>query len=185
MSNIKITGGRIIDPANQIDQIGDLFISGSKIVSVLTQPNGFSADLIINAEGQIVCPGFIDLCARLRDPGQTHKANIASETKAAASAGITTLCNPPDTLPVTDTSAVTELILDKARSIGKAQVLPIGALTSKLEGKILSNMSSLNKAGCIAFSNARHPIKNTLVIRRAMEYAATHELLVIIPPEDP
>ena len=185
MRKITISGGRIIDPANKIDQIGDLYISEGKIASVLNKPDGFSADIAIDAKDQIVCPGFIDLCARLRDPGQTHKANIASETKAAAHAGITTLCNPPDTIPITDTSAVTELILDKAEKIGKAQVLPIGALTRQLEGKVLSNMSSLHKAGCIAFSNARHPITNTLVMRRAMEYAATHDLLVIIRPEDP
>ncbi len=185
MSNIIISGGRIIDHANQIDQIGDVFISAGKIASVLNRPNGFSADQTIDADQQIVCPGFIDLCARLRDPGQTHKANIASETNAAASAGITTLCNPPDTIPVIDTSAVTELILDKANHIGMAQVFPIGALSSQLQGETLSNMFSLSKAGCIAFSNARQPIKNTLVLRRAMEYAATHELLVIIYPEDP
>lgn len=185
MTTIAITGGRIIDPANQINQVGNLYISHGRIAAVMHQPDGFSADLTIDANQQIVCPGFIDLCTRLREPGQTHKASIASETQAAASAGITTLCNPPDTKPVNENSAVTELILDKASSINKAQVLPIGALTNGLEGKVLSNMSTLSKAGCIAFSNAQQPIKNSLVLRRAMEYAASNDLLVIIQPEDP
>lgn len=184
MSKIIIAGGQIIDPANQIDQIGDLFISNGKIVSVLRQPNGFNPDLTIHAEQQIVCPGFVDLSAHFNH-SLPHKANIASETHAAANAGITTLCNPPDTLPIIDTVAVVELIADKARHVGKTQVLPIGALTHQLEGKILSNMSSLHNAGCIAFSNAQYPIKNTLVIRRALEYAASNDFLVIIRPEDP
>lgn len=185
MTNIIISGGRLIDPANNIDQLGSLYISNGKIAAVFEQPDGFTADLTIDAQQKIVCPGFIDLCARLREPGQTHKASIASESQAASSAGITSLCMPPDTKPVIDTSAVTKLILDKATSINKVQVLPIGALTSKLDGATLSNMLTLSQAGCIAFSNARKPIKNTLVLRRAMTYAASNNLLVIIHPEDP
>ncbi|MGR9099680.1 MAG: dihydroorotase, partial [Gammaproteobacteria bacterium] len=122
---------------------------------------------------------------RLRDPGQTHKANIESETEAAAAAGITTLCNPPDTAPVIDTTAVAELIAEKAELAGKAAVLPIGALTRGLDGHELSAMFALRQSGCIAFGNASRPITNTLVLRRAMEYAATHDFLVIVRPDDP
>ena len=185
MTRIILSKGRIIDPANQIDCIGSIFISDGKIISLFEKPADFQADQIINADRKIICPGLIDLSARFREPGQTQKADIESESLAAASAGITTLCNPPDTQPVIDTPAVAELISETAEHIGKTRVLPIGALTRGLEGNELSSMSALNKAGCIAFSNAQFPITNTLVLRRAMEYAATHDLLVIIRPEDP
>lgn len=180
-----IRGGRLIDPANNRDAVTDLYLAEGHIVGVGTAPDGFQADSVINADGQIVCPGFVDLCARLREPGQTHKASIASETAAAAKAGVTTLCCPPDTSPVIDTPAVATLIQERAEQAGNAKVLPIGALTQQLNGKDLSAMAALKAAGCIAVSNAHAPLANSLVWRRALEYAATHDLLVIIRPEDP
>lgn len=180
-----IHGGRLIDPANGVDAITDVYIADGKVVGLGKAPDGFLADQRYDASGQIVCPGFVDLCARLREPGHTHKASIASETAAAAKAGITTLCCPPDTSPVIDTAAVATLIQDHAAQAGKARVLPIGALTQQLNGKDLSAMAALKAADCIAVSNAYQPVANSLVWRRALEYAATHDLLVIIRPEDP
>jgi len=184
MIMIEISGGRIIDPANHIDKIGSVFIVDGKIASLSTAPAGFNAELNINARGRIVCPGFIDLNARLREPGQSQKATIQSETRAAASAGFTTLCLPPDTVPVIDTPAVTELIHDKAFHAGYARVLPIAALTQNLQGKDLSAMFTLKQAGCIAVSNAEQPLANLHILRRAMEYAASHELLLVYRPQD-
>jgi dihydroorotase len=184
MSNIHIAQGRIVNPASQTDRVGDIYISKGRIVSMIDQPDGFVADRIIDASNQIVCPGFIDLSVRLREPGASQKATIKSETRAAASAGVTSLCIPPDTNPFIDNPAVADLIYDKAKQAGYKQIHPIGALTYKLQGKELSSMFALHQAGCIAMSNAQLPISNLLVLRRAMEYAASFDLLIIYQPQD-
>ncbi len=182
--DISILGGRVLDPANTIDQVTDLHISGGQILALGEAPEGFAPSLTIDARGKVVCPGLIDLCAHLREPGSEHKATIASETAAAASGGITTLCCPPDTNPVIDTPAVTGQIRHKARKAGFCRLLPQGALTHALDGEHLSEMAALKAAGCIAVSNAYVPLASTQVQRRAMEYAATFGLLTIIRPED-
>jgi dihydroorotase len=184
MNRLQIHGGRIIDPANGIDRIGDVYIADGKILSVAARPDGFDADIQIDAHGQIVCPGFIDLSTRLREPGQSRKGTFRSETLAAASAGVTTLCLHPDTAPVIDTPAVAELIKDLAEKAGYPQIHPIAALTQKLEGGELSSMLSLQQAGCIAVGHANRPVKNLLILRRAMEYAASHDLLLMYRPND-
>ena len=180
----RISNGRVIDPANGLDKIMDVYIAEGKIVALDIAPEGFRADSTIDATGQIVCPGLVDLRARLREPGQEHKGTIASETSAAASGGITTLCCPPDTDPVVDTPAVVELIRDRAEEVGKCRVVTLGALTEGLQGSQLSEMDALKRAGCIGVSNAYEPIQNTQVIRRALEYAASLNLTVFIHPED-
>jgi len=184
MSHIKISNGRIIDPANEIDQIGDVYVIDGKIASVSAEPAGFKAEQVIDASNQIICPGFIDLSTRLREPGESRKATFKSETRAAASAGITTLCLQPDTKPVIDTPAIAELIKDMAEKSGYEQIYPIAALTQKLEGTELSSMLSLKQAGCIAVGNASKPVQNLLILRRAMEYAASHDLLLKFHPND-
>ncbi len=184
MRRIKIMQGRLLDPANNLDQIGNLYIADDRIVGVHTEPDGFQADLVIDAGEQIVCPGFVDLSVRLREPGFSHKATISSEIRAAAKAGITSLCVPPDTRPVIDTPAVAELIKDKAEFAGYRQVYPIAALTQGLAGNELSSMFALQQAGCIAVSNAQQPVGNLLILHRAMEYAASHDLLLIYRPEE-
>ncbi len=183
--NITIRGGRLIDPANNIDDKLDLHISEGRIAAIGAAPEGFVAEQTLDADGHIVCPGLIDLQARLREPGQKHKGTIASESRAAAGAGITTLCCPPDTQPVIDTPAVAEQIRQRATESGQARVLPIGALTQGLNGEQLSSMQALHKAGCIVMGNARRAIPSTLVQRRALEYAATLGLTVFFNSEDP
>ncbi len=181
---IEITGGRVIDPANHLDAVADLYLDQGRILALGQAPKGFRAELSIDARGRIVCPGFVDLSARLREPGYEHKATIMSETRAAASAGITTLCCPPDTSPVIDTPAVAELIHRRAEQAGLARVLCLGALTQGLEGERLAELFALKRIGCVGVSNALSPIANTEVVRRAMEYAATCELPVFLHPED-
>lgn len=182
---ISILNGRVIDPANNLDAVLDVHIQDKRIVAIGTRPAGFQPEVIISAESQIVCPGIIDLAVRLREPGAEHKANIASETAAAAAAGITTLCCLPDTQPVIDTPAVVELIRQRAELSGKARILPIGALTHGLNGEILSEMAALRDAGCIAVSNVDLPLKTALIERRALEYAATFDLTCILQPIEP
>lgn len=182
---IRITGGRVIDPANGVDRVDDLYIADGRIVSLGACPEGFQVDHQIDASGRIVCPGFVDLCGRVREPGQEHKATIASESAAAAAGGITTLCCPPDTSPVIDTPAVVQLIMERAEQAGKTRILPVGALTRNLNGIDLSEMHALRRAGCLAVGNTDRPMVNLLVLRRALEYAANHGLIVFFRPEDP
>ncbi len=185
MTKIHIKNGHIIDPANNIDKIGAVYIADGKILSIFDQPANFTADIVIDAENNIVCPGFIDLSVRLRDPGKTYKGTMRSETAAAACSGVTSLCIPPDTNPVIDTQAVMELIYDKSEKANYTQVYPIGALTQQLAGRELSSMSALKQAGCIAVSNASAPMASLMVLRRAMEYASSHDLLVMYHPDEP
>jgi dihydroorotase len=184
MNQILIKQGHLIDPANNIDRIGDVYIADGKVVSVTQEPAGFKPNLLIDATNKIICPGFIDLSTRLREPGQSRKATFKSEALAAASAGVTTMCLQPDTNPVIDTPAVAELIKELAEKADYPQIYPIAALTRKLEGTELSSMLSLKQAGCIAVGNAQQSVKNLLILRRAMEYAASHDLLVMFRPND-
>lgn len=184
MNRLHITKGRLIDPASQLNKKGDIYIADGNIIAIDKPPDGFSADQTIDANGLMVCPGLVDLCARLREPGAEHKADIRSETIAAAAAGITTLCCPPDTDPVIDEPAVVELINHKTENAAHSNVLVLGALTFGLKGEQLSEMSALQEAGCVGVSNARHPVENTLVLKRAYAYAANYDLTVFIEPDD-
>jgi dihydroorotase len=181
---ISIRGGRLIDPANGVDDLVDLHIAGGRVAAVGAAPPAFDGARIIDATGLVVCPGLVDLCARLREPGLEHKATIAGETRAAAAGGITTLCCPPDTDPVIDTPAVAQLIRRTAKVRGRARVLPVGALTQDLAGTQISEMAALKQAGCPVVGHADRPIRNTRVQRRALEYAATFGLTAFLPPVD-
>lgn len=138
----------------------------------------------IDANGKLVIPGLIDCYARLREPGYEKSATIASETRAAAHSGITTIFCAPDTDPVTDETATVELIKRKADAAIGIKVLPIGALTEGLRGEQLGEMMTLAEAGCVAFCNGDFPMHNTQVIRRVMEYSAGFGLKLIIAPQD-
>ena len=183
--NLHISKGMLVDPlASKIIET-DIYIEQDRVVSIGNAPARFTADQTIDAQGHWVIPGLVDIQARLRDPGQPHKANFNSETAAAIKNGITSLCLPPDTLPVIDNSATVELIHHRNGNFGcGAKVYPIGALTRELAGEQLSNMVSLKGNGCVAFSNATRPLASNLVQRRAMDYAAGEDMLVIIQPTD-
>ena len=184
--SLMITGGRLIDPANGIDGKKDLYIDARGFVAgVGKAPAGFKATRTIDAAGKIVCPGLVDLRARLREPGLEYKATIESETRAAVAAGITTLCCPPDTHPVIDTPAMAQMLQSRAWRFGLAFIHPLGALTRGLEGKLLADMEALDEAGCVGFTNALAPMLDTQVLRRALEYAATLDLTVFLHAEDP
>ncbi len=182
-----LRGGRIIDPGQGIDQKTDLYLGAGRVLSLREPPAGFGDGLVheIDARGLVVGPGLVDLSARLREPGNEHKATILTETRAAARAGITTLCCPPDTQPVIDTPAVAELVHRRAAESGQSKVVCLGALTAGLAGRQLAEMFALKAAGCVGVSNALLPIADTEVLRRALEYAATAGLTVFLHPEDP
>ena len=182
MSKLLIKNGRLIDPANNIDRVMDIQITDGK-VSAIEAANTINASddtQTIEATNLSVIPGLVDCCARLREPGMENKATIHSETIAATSAGITTLCCPPDTDPVIDEPAVVELIHQKAANSGHSHVVILGALTAGLHGEHLSEMHALQQAGCIGVSNCRNPVENSLIIKRAFAYAATFNMRVFI-----
>jgi len=184
-NRLLIKQGRVIDPANNLDAVKDIYIENGHVSAIEDHIDEPKAEQQIDASGLIVMPGVIDLCARVREPGLEHKATIESETKAASAAGITTLCCPPDTDPVIDETAVVDLINHGVKKAAHSHIVCLGAMTSKLKGEHLSEMAALKKAGCVGVSNASSTITNTLILRRAFEYAASNDLTVFIEPNDP
>lgn len=185
MKGLVISGGRVVDPASGLDSVADLFIADGRIAAIGSAPAGFVAEETLAAEGYLVCPGLIDLAAHPREPGATHKATVASETRAAAAGGITTLCCVPATDPVVDQPTVVELLRRRAEEADAARLLPLAALTQGLQGEKLSAMAALKDAGCAAVSDGGRPVRSSQVLRRALEYAATFELPVLLTPRDP
>jgi dihydroorotase len=181
---LLIANGRLMDPAQGLDRITDIYIEKDMVVALDTAPEDFEPQRRIDATGRLVIPGVVDLAARLREPGEEHKATIASETRAAASAGITTLCCPPDTNPPVDSPAEVELITRRAKQACGVRVHALGALTAGLGGEQLSEMAALKRAGVLGVSQALRPMASHLLLRRAMEYAASHGLTVFLHPID-
>ncbi len=181
---ILIKNGHVIDPKNNIDAKQDVYIVAGKIAGIGNAPKDFSANQTIDASGLIVSPGFVDLCARLREPGDEYKATLESELHAAAAGGITSLSCPPDTDPVLDEPGLIEMLKQRARKHNLARIYPLGALTQKLEGKTLTEMCELSEAGCAGFTQADKPILDTQVLWRAFEYAATFGYTIFLRPEE-
>ncbi|PCJ86071.1 MAG: dihydroorotase [Thiotrichaceae bacterium] len=186
MSDLLIKNVRLIDPSHHLDQVSDIQILKGKIAAIETAGSISSNENTrqLDANNLIAIPGIVDCCARLREPGLEHKATIHSEAIAATHAGITTLCCPPDTDPVIDEPAVVELINRKTSNTGHSHIVTLGALTSGLNGLHLSEMHALQQAGCVGLSNARRPIKNSLILKRAFAYAATFDMRVFIEPDE-
>jgi len=183
---IEITNGNLLTPHGEWESFNHIQISDG-VISHICQGDSpsdtdFTAEVQIDAKGCYVLPGLIDLSASLREPGYSVKGSIASETAAAAAGGITTLCCTPETDPINDSEAVTKLIKDLSQKSNKCQVFPLGALTKGMKGEQLSEYAALKQAGCIALSNAYHPIKNLAITKRCFEYAKTHDLSVFINP---
>ncbi len=176
---LLIKGGRVVDPASGRDELGDIFISDGKISGKKE-----TADQVIEAKGLVVAPGLIDLAARLREPGFEYKATLESEMDAAVAGGVTSLACPPDTDPPLDEPGLVDMLRRRAKALGRARVYPVGALTVKLAGERLTEMSELAEAGCVAFSQANVPITDTQVLWRAMQYAATFGFPVWLRVED-
>ena len=175
-SKLQIANGRLIDPKHGIDAQLDLFIAEGRVVAIGQAPDGFVAERIIDANGQIVCPGLVDLSTRL--------TSIESELVAAVAGGITSVACPPDTNPPLDEPGLVERLIWRSKKLGLAHVYPVGALTQQLGGKKLAEMGKLTRAGCVAFSQAKQPIIDTQVLLRAMQYAATFDYAIHLQPQD-
>src|SRR6266705_2032228 len=181
---VHIKNGRVIDPKNRVDAKQDVFISAGKIVALGEAPAGFRAERTIAADNLVVCPGLIDLSARLREPGFEYKATLASEMHAAVAGGVTSLACPPDTDPPLDEPGLVEMLRRRAKALSRARVYPLGALTVKLRGEALTEMAELGEAGCVAFSQGNVPLRDTQLLWRALQYAATFGYPVWLRAED-
>ena len=183
--NILISNGRVVDPANRTDAVQNVYVAGGKIVALGQAPDGFVAERTIDAGGLVVAPGFIDLAARLREPGYEYRATLESEMEAAMAGGVTSLAIPPDTDPVLDEPGLVEMLTYRAKKLNRAHIYPVGALTIGLQGERLSEMAELVEAGCVAFSQANVPLVDNTVLMRALQYAATFGFRVWLQPLAP
>jgi dihydroorotase len=179
MNSLLLTGGRVIDPANQLDASADVLVVDGKISAVgkkLSAPQG--ADHL-DVRGKIVCPGLIDLHVHLREPGQTAKENIASGTAAAARGGFTSVVCMPNTSPAIDNAGTVALIHERAKAEGAVNVFVTGAISKGLAGEELAPIGGLKKAGVIAITDDGHCVQNNDLMRRACEYARMFGLPVM------
>jgi dihydroorotase len=184
MTALVVKGGRVVDPAHDIDGPADVRIENGRIVAVGKRLDTRGAS-VLDAVGRVVCPGFIDLHTHLREPGREDKETIATGTRAAAAGGFTAVCAMPNTEPVNDTAGITRAILERARTEGAVRVYPIGAITRGSRGEELAEYGDLREAGCVAVSDDGRPVASARVMRRALEYAQAFDLTVIDHCEEP
>ena len=180
---ILVKGGRVIDPANNIDAQMDVLIDGDKIVEVDTNIKADGAELI-DASGKLVTPGLVDIHVHLRDPGYEYKEDIISGTKSAAKGGFTSIACMPNTKPIIDSKSVVRYILEKAEKEGFARVFPIGSVTKGLHGDSLSEMGDLQEAGCVAFSDDGKPVSSSELMRHAFDYSKAFDTVIVTHAED-
>lgn len=180
---ILIKNGRVIDPSQNLDKITDVLIANGKIAKVAKNISE-QVDQEIDAKKKIVTPGFIDMHTHLREPGGEDKETIATGAKAAISGGFTTISAMPNTDPPCDNQAQVRFILDRAKQAGNANVLPIGTITKGRAGKEISEMAELKESGCLSISDDGDSVHDSKLLRRAMEYAAMLDLLIISHCED-
>jgi dihydroorotase len=184
MADILLRGGRVLDPARNVDASADVLVQDGKIARVEAGIAAPAGARIIEAKGAWVVPGLIDLHTHLREPGQEYKETIESGTAAAAAGGFSAVCAMPNTSPPNDNRAVTELIVRRAAEVGKVRVYPIGCITQGQKGESLAEMGELQEAGCVAVSDDGRGVMNSEVMRRALEYARGLGLVVIQHAED-
>ncbi|RWX46027.1 dihydroorotase [Candidatus Electrothrix aarhusensis] len=187
-TSLLIKNGRIIDPANKVDCIRDLLIVDGRIADPTAVPPSESSDSSeiqeIDAAGCWVVPGLIDMHVHLREPGEEYKEDILSGTRAAAAGGFTAVACMPNTKPVNDSRAVTVLILSQAEK-ADARVYPVAAISQNSQGNALTEFGELKANGVVAVSDDGLPVRDSQLMRRAMEYADDHGLLVISHSEEP
>ncbi len=179
-----IKGGRVIDPANNIDKIADVLIEDGKIAKVAANIKS-AADEVVEADGKIVCPGLIDMHVHLREPGQEAKEDFASGTKAAAAGGYTTVATMPNTNPVVDTAALVRSLQKRAEEAAVVHVEIIGAVTKGQKGEEMAEMGDMTAAGAVAFSDDGHFTKSAKVLLNCYDYLRAFDKVIINHEEEP
>lgn len=181
-TDLLIRNGHVIDPANNIDVVCDVWIRDGRISGV----GAFEGDAeqSIDATGLMVCPGLIDMHVHLREPGEEWKEDIESGSRAAVAGGVTSICCMPNTGPHIDHAGIARQIIERSRQVGLCTVHPIGAVSKNLEGKELTEMRELSRNGCVAFSDDGMPIWHAGVMRKALEYASSFDFMIIQHAEE-
>ena len=183
---LVIKNGRVIDPATHTDAPGDILIDGGKIAEV-AEPGSLGRDPgreVFDATGLVVAPGFVDLHAHLREPGQESSETIETGTRAAARGGFTVVCSMPNTNPVNDNAAVTRFVLDRAEATGTVRVWPIGAASVGSKGEAIAEIAGMKEAGIVAVSDDGKPISTAKLARQVMDYCRSLDLPVMEHAED-
>jgi dihydroorotase len=183
MNTLRITNGRVIDPAQNIDQVTDLWIRGEQILGMGPHPST-QADVTLDATGKIVCPGLIDMHVHLREPGREEDETIATGTAAALAGGVTSVACMPNTEPALDSQAAAEFVYLQAKRAGNANVFPIGSITKGRHGKELAEIGGLVEGGAVAFTDDGSPVVSAEIMRRAMEYCKMFDKAVLSHSED-
>lgn len=182
---LLIKNGHVIDPANNIDKITDVYIDKGFIEEIGPDPELEGIEMeIIDASGKIVAPGLVDMHCHLREPGYEYKEDIESGAKAAAAGGFTSIACMPNTKPVIDNAAIVSYIKSRSDSVGYANVYPIGAISKGLEGKELAEIGELKFAGAVGVSDDGRPVVGSGLMRRALEYSQMFDITVISHCED-
>ena len=183
MARLLIRGGRILDPARDMDESAELLIEEGRIVALGSDLEARGAE-VVDATGCWVAPGFVDLHTHLREPGQEYKEDLGSGGRSAVAGGFTSIACMANTDPVNDDPAVTHYILDRAAKNSPAKIYPIAAATMGLRGEVMAEMVTLRDAGAIAFSDDGHTISDSGVMRSVLEYSRLVELPIIVHAED-
>jgi dihydroorotase len=182
---LLVKNGRVVDPVRNTDAAMDVLLDGEKIVEI-AQPGKLSANgfEVFDATGLIVAPGFIDLHAHLREPGQESSETIETGTRAAARGGFTAVCCMPNTKPVNDSASVTGFILDRAKTYASVRVWPIGAASVGSKGEAIAEIAAMKQAGIVAVSDDGKPIATAKLARQVMDYCRSLDIPVIEHAED-
>jgi len=180
---IVIRGGRIIDPSQDLDFVGDLWIEKGVIKGIDKHIDVPYAE-VFDARGLVVCPSFVDVHVHLRDPGQTYKEDIESGSGCAVAGGFTTVVCMPNTSPAIDSPEIAEYVISKAKEIGLCEVIPAGAITKGRKGKELTDFFALKGAGCLALTDDGAPLMDSRLMEMALKLARQLDLLVMNHCED-
>ncbi len=179
MMRILIRNGTIIDPANQVEAPGSLLIEDGCIIERLPAESNVAVDTVIDADGGIICPGFIDVHVAVREPGFSEDETIATASAAAVAGGFTSIASLPDTNPVVDNRGAAEFVRRQAERANKCRVFPLGAVTKGHQGEELSEIGQLNEAGTVGYTDGKTAIANAEVMRRALEYTGMFDKPVL------
>jgi len=182
---LLLRGGKLVDPSQRLDKVGDLLIANGEIKSVGGSIDGPDDAEVVDCKGLIVSPGFIDVHCHLREPGREDVETVATGARAAAAGGFTAVCAMPNTDPVTDNQAAVGFIVRQAQRAAAARVYPIGAISVGQEGKVLAEFGEMVGAGAVAVSDDGKPVASAQLMRTALEYARTFRIPVIDHCEEP